>query len=53
MMPWHPPHRHLETEVTTFPIPPRRALARIAIGAIGVLAAAGLCAEAIRVPGQP
>jgi hypothetical protein len=33
--------------------PQRRALAGLAIGALGVLAAAGLCAESIRVPDQP
>jgi hypothetical protein len=36
--------------------PKRRALAALAIGAAGVagvFAAAGLCAEAIRVPDQP
>jgi hypothetical protein len=35
------------------PSSPRRALAGLALGAVGVIAAAGLCAEAIRVPDQP
>ncbi|MEA2198665.1 MAG: hypothetical protein QOJ25_2716 [Solirubrobacteraceae bacterium] len=32
---------------------PRRALAGLALGALGVVAAAGLYAETIRVPDQP